>query len=200
MNARGFLARIADVARASPAEVGLIVLLGAALIAGSAVLYSRASAPPVPVVRQVAAPAADPSPPGAPLVVHVAGMVAAPGVYELSAGSRVRDAVAAAGGPVEGADLGAVNLAEPLADGQKILVPKPGEALPAAEPGPGGRVNLNTASQAQLEQLPGVGPVLAQRIIARRERQGRFTSVRQLLEVEGVGPKKFQGLKDLVVV
>jgi competence protein ComEA len=141
------------------------------------------------------------------MVVHVAGRVRNPGVYELAEGSRVTDAIAAAGGPLEGADGNALNLAAPISDGQKITLTKPGEASPPDDAGggafgaaPGGKINLNTATQAQLEELPSVGPVIAQRIIAYRLTKGRFTSVRQLMEVSGVGPKKFESMKDLATV
>lgn len=196
---KGALARLWDVARASPAEVGLVALLGVAVVAGSAAVYARTGGPPAPPLEAVEAqaPAASPAP---VLLVHVAGQVASPGVYELAAGSRVRDALAAAGGPVEGADLSALNLAAPVTDGQKVVVTRPGEPPPPEAAGPPGKVNLNTATAAELETLPGVGPVLAERILARRQSRGRFTSVRQLMEVEGFGPKKYEALKDLVTV
>ncbi|MGH2768290.1 MAG: helix-hairpin-helix domain-containing protein [Actinomycetota bacterium] len=198
----GVFRRLADLARASPAEVGLMALLSAGVIAGSAYIYAR-TRPTPPEIRRIPAPVRDrravevaPK----PLVVHVAGMVAAPGVYELPAGSRVKDALAAAGGPLEGADLAAINLAALLEDGQKVLVPKPGEPPPPEgdESRPPVRISLNTATKSDLEQLPGVGPVLAQRILDYRRRRGRFTAVRELLEVGGVGPRKFEELKELV--
>ena len=133
-------------------------------------------------------------------MVHVAGSVATPGLYRLNAGSRVQDAIEAAGGPADGADVHALNLAELITDGQKIFVPaagQPGVAAPAG-PQPAGKLNLNTATQEQLEELPGIGPVLAERIVQFREREGGFQSVRQLLEIEGIGPKKFEGIEDLL--
>jgi competence protein ComEA len=153
------------------------------------------------------------------VVVHVVGQVARPGVVTLPAGSRVRDAVAAAGGASRGADLAALNLARPLVDGEQVHVPRPGEA-PAAVGGPGGSaaggaggaasagpgaagtgpVNLNTATTAVLEELPGVGPVLAQRIVDWRTAHGRFTSVGELAEVSGIGEKMFTQLQDKVTV
>jgi competence protein ComEA len=134
-------------------------------------------------------------------MVHVAGAVKSPGVYELPDGSRVTDAVSAAGGAASDADLDALNLAALLTDGLKIYVPKVGEAPPQNVAGEGSSiVNLNTASAAELEELPGIGPVLAQRIIDFRTKRGRFTSVRQLMEVDGIGPKKFESLEDLVTV
>lgn len=201
MRTPGWLARLGELTRASPAEVGLVALLAMAVVGGAVVVNERSSEPPAPPIHKIAAPAAIPSPTARRLVVHVAGRVAAPGVYELPAGSRVKDAIAAAGGPRPGADVDQLNLAALCADGERILVPKLGEPVPAVDGArPAGRVNLNTATQAELEALPGVGPVLAQRILAFRQRRGRFPSTRALLEVEGVGPRKYESLKDLVTV
>ena len=132
------------------------------------------------------------------IYVHVLGAVLAPGLYELSEGDRAVDAVAAAGGFAEGADQTQLNLARLLVDGEQIVVPLMGEAPPA--PASDGRVNLNTADQAQLETLPRVGPALAQRILDWREANGRFSAVEDLLSITGIGDKTFDGLKDLVTV
>lgn len=143
------------------------------------------------------------------VVVHVVGQVASPGVYRLAAGARIADAVQAAGGATRTADLSAVNLARVVVDGEQVQVPRRGEAVtpwgaPAAggPPGggvaggadgargaaaPGGLVSLNTADLSTLDTLPGVGPVLAQRIIDWRTEHGRFTSVEELGEVSGIG-------------
>lgn len=194
----GLVSRIANFARASPGELGLMAVLGLAVVGGSALVMARTTDPPAPPIKR--APAAAVASREELLVVHVAGMVVSPGVYELPRGSRIKDALAAAGGPVEGADVNALNLAEVLTDGQKIVVTKPGEAPPSEETqAPSGKINLNTATKAQLEELPGVGPVLAQRIIDYRQKK-KFTSVRQLLEVDGFGPKKYESLKDLITV
>ncbi|WP_185934518.1 ComEA family DNA-binding protein, partial [Actinobaculum suis] len=163
------------------------------------------------------------------VVVYVSGQVARPGVYSVPAGSRIIDAVDAAGGLTPEADPVATNLAAPVADGQHIHVLKPGETLPTGTSagaghangregagatgsgngtgnggggsgGPAGRVNLNTASAAELETLPGVGPATARDILAWRENNGPFTSVEDLLEVSGIGPKKFEKLRDSVTV
>lgn len=153
----------------------------------------------------------------ATVVIHVAGAVARPGVVSLPAGARVVDAIDAAGGAVPEADLDRLNLAALLADGQRVLVarvgdpPTPGDqpagvsggvtpADPGAAPGAPVLVNLNTATQAQLETLPGIGPTLAQSIIAERDRRGGFTSVEQLRQVRGIGDKRFADLRDLVTV
>jgi len=138
----------------------------------------------------------------APIVVHVLGAVVAPGVYQLRAGSRVLDAVAAAGGFAEDAARDGVNLAAELSDGQQLVVPVVG-AVPAAGASgvtSGGLVNLNTADESTLETLPRVGPAMAQRIIAFREANGGFRSVQDLLGVSGIGDKTFAALQPLVTV
>lgn len=138
----------------------------------------------------------------ADLYVHVSGAVRAPGLYVLPAGSRVVDAVAAAGGFADDADRSAVNLARAVTDGEQLAVPRVGES--ASAPGPqaaaDGRVNLNTADAAALEELPRIGPALAERIIAWRDDNGRFTSVDDLLAVPGIGDKMLSSLRDLVTV
>lgn len=147
------------------------------------------------------------------LVVHVAGQVATPGVVELAPGARVTDAVDAAGGALPGAELGAVNLARALTDGEQVYVPAVGEAVPAAAggatpapeggtaaTGAGGRVNLNTAAVAELDTLPGIGPALAQRIVDWRTANGSFTAVDELDAVSGIGPATVAELRDLVTV
>lgn len=193
----GLVSRIANFARASPGELGLMAILGLAVVGGSALVLARTTDPPAPPIKRSFAPTVTQQ---EILVVHVAGMVVSPGVYELTRGSRIKDALAAAGGPIEGADVNNLNLAELLTDGQKIVVTKPGEAPPSeATQTPSGKINLNTAAKAQLEELPGVGPVLAQRIVDYRQKK-KFTSIRQLLEVDGFGPKKYESLKDLITV
>jgi competence protein ComEA len=147
------------------------------------------------------------------VVVHVAGAVTAPGVVRLPAGSRVQDALSAAGGAAADADVNLLNLAQVVQDAQKIHVPVRGEGLPAAAateglPGtgsaearmPGSRTNLNTAGVAELDALPKVGPVLAQRIVDWRKEHGAFTSVEELDAVDGVGPKMLEALLPLVTV
>jgi len=144
------------------------------------------------------------------LVVHVAGAVTQPGVVELQQGSRVIDAVEAAGGAVADADLDRLNLAAKLADGQRVLVQRVGEpAVPSmspdgssapGEPEGGGLINVNTASAVELEQLPGIGPALAAAIISERQRRGGFRSVQELRDVRGIGEKRFADIADLVTV
>jgi competence protein ComEA len=137
------------------------------------------------------------------LVVHVVGAVRQPGLYRLAEGSRVDDAIAEAGGATRRALLAGVNLASPVADGQQIVVPAKGSGGQAAAtaPGaaaPGGRVHLNTATLAELDALPGVGPVTAQRILDYREEKGAFQSVDELDAVSGIGPARLEQLRELV--
>jgi competence protein ComEA len=149
----------------------------------------------------------------AKLVVHAAGAVVNPGVYELPAGSRVGDLMTAAGGVGLDGDADRLNLAAPLADGERLYVPRQGEDPPAvaapdqrAEPSPGtataapGPIDLNRATLEQLEQLPGIGPSIGQAIIDHRDRNGSFRSVDDLLEVRGIGPARHEQLRPLVKV
>jgi competence protein ComEA len=144
----------------------------------------------------------------AALVVQAAGAVVRPGVYRLPPGARVADLVAAAGGPAPDADLDRTPLAARLVDGQRVTVPRVGQATPAAgdaEPGPAADgapgsapLDLNAATVAELDTLPGVGPATAAAIVAYRDRHGRFGSVDELTEVPGIGPAKLAALRDLV--
>lgn len=140
----------------------------------------------------------------ATLVVDVAGKVRRPGVYELTSGARVVDALRAAGGAKPGVSTTALNLAAPLQDGEQVLVgvrgaaPAAGAGTAGGSAGSAGPVALNSATLEQLEALPGIGPVLAQHILDWRSQHGSFTSVQQLNEVSGIGPAKFAQLRDLV--
>lgn len=139
--------------------------------------------------------------PAGEIYVHVLGAVQRPGLYVLQAESRVVDALAAAGGSTEAADLAGVNLARPVEDGEQILVPVAGAAPdPGGGPSDDDTVNLNSADQAALETLPGIGPALAERIITWREENGRFRTVDDLLSVPGIGEKVLEGLRDAVRV
>jgi competence protein ComEA len=141
---------------------------------------------------------------GGTVVVSVIGQVASPGLVTLPAGARVADALAAAGGLLPGADPAAVNAAALLSDGQQIAVGVPGAAAPATGSGgaaaPGGLLDLNSATVTDLDALPGIGPVLAQRIIDHRTAQGPFTSVEQLDDVSGIGPAIYADLAQRVRV
>jgi competence protein ComEA len=173
--------------------------------------------PPVaPASALVAPPAAASgrsSVPAAPIVVAVSGKVRRPGVVRLPAGARIIDAVEAAGGALPGADLGLLNLARRLSDGELVVVGLPAAAVPppatpsgSASPSAAGvdggaaTLDLNAATFDQLDGLPGVGPVLAQRIVDYRAAHGRFDSVDQLRDVDGIGEAKFAQLRDKVTV
>jgi competence protein ComEA len=188
----------------------MLVALLAAVAAGGVALRARPPEVAVPVVEAAgvplpgtsAAPSADP---GGEVVVAVAGKVRTPGLVRLPTGSRVDDAVRAAGGALNGADTGLLNLARRLVDGEQVLVgidPPPG-AAPAAGAGgagAGGLLDLNLASVSDLDGLPGIGPVLAQRIVDWRTENGRFASVDQLREVTGIGEAKYRDLEAEVTV
>jgi len=162
-----------------------------------------------------AAPLPPPPAPGASatgasagrVVVDVVGAVRQPGLYRLPQGSRIADAVAQAGGATGKAQLAQVNLAAPLADGEQVVVPKrgavgavaPSGAGAGAGTGPAAPVQLSTATLEQLETLPGIGPVMAQKILAFRTKHGAFSSVDELDAVSGIGPKRLDQLRDLVV-
>jgi competence protein ComEA len=141
------------------------------------------------------------------VTVHVVGEVRRPGVYALPGGSRAADAVAAAGGMLGAADQCAVNLARVVADGEQVAIPRQGETVSTAPGGGTGRaakgtkgskVDLNTATEAQLDTLPGIGPSTAQKIVADRTANGPFRTVDDLMRVPGIGPSKLEALKDLV--
>ena len=137
------------------------------------------------------------------IVVHVAGAVRRPGLYRLEEGSRVADAIRAAGGARRRAALALLNLAAPLADGQQVLVPLRHAGASAASPlaaTPPGPVPLNSATLEQLDALPGVGPVTAQKILDYREQHGSFTSIDELDAIPGIGPSRLEQLRELVVL
>ncbi|MBS9534504.1 ComEA family DNA-binding protein [Mycobacterium sp. M1] len=184
----------------------------------------------LPAVEMVStsSPRTDTDPPGADqVVVSVVGLVHKPGLTTLAPGARIADALTAAGGPLDGADTIGLNLARPLIDGEQIVVgiappsgrpPALGSSVSAgtpepdtprtssppspAKPGakPGAPVNLNTATVDQLDALPGVGPVTAAAIVAWRDKHGRFASVDQLGDVDGIGPGRLEKLRALVRV
>ena len=157
-----------------------------------------------------------PTPP--PLIVHVTGAVAQPGVYTLSHESRVQDAVQAAGGLLSGADAQSLNLAAFMEDGERIWIPyhlqvggpsQPPRAASDPAEDPGGPlpvetatllVDINRASQVELESLPGIGPVTAQKIIADRQENGPFSNIEDIERVSGIGPAKFEQIKALITV
>jgi competence protein ComEA len=139
------------------------------------------------------------------IIVHVCGEVKNPGVYEIQKGSRVIDLIEKAGGAAGDACTDSLNLAREVIDGQRIYVPSEEEAESGVLEGPAAGdngysliININTASQGQLENLPGIGPVTAEKIIQYRSTNGSFTRKEDLLDVSGIGPKKFEDIKDLI--
>lgn len=170
---------------------------------------SSRSSPAPPASPVLSAWPTDPAPTPTRIVVDIVGKVVSPGVVELAPGARVRDAIEAAGGALPGTDLTALNLASKLSDGQQVFVGIPPPSGAAAQAAGGvvggdssattsgggssssGVVDLNTATLEQLENLPGVGPVLAQHILDWRTQHGRFTAVTQLQQVSGIGPSKY---------
>lgn len=198
---------------ATPSEVaGLVVLtLGAVAVVGLLWWSGRSVPVSQPPTDLTAAPTEFTG--GDVATVHVAGAVGRPGLVEVPVGARVADALQAAGGVALDAETSSLNLAREVVDGERIDVPRLGD--PAAggvgpdgdgggggsgAVGPDGTVNLNLASASELETLPGVGPVLAQRIIAHREANGPFAEVGGLRAVSGIGEKRFQALVDLLTV
>ena len=182
------------------AVLGLLVL---ALVLRHAFSPGRGAAAPPLQVAPLAGNAASSSLSAASakaLVVDVVGAVRRPGVYRLPAGSRVLAAVARAGGLTPHADLAAVNLAAPLADGEQVVVSARGAGTVAGAPGsPSAPLSLNSATAEQLDALPGIGPVTAQKIIDYRTQHGGFSSVDDLDAISGFGPAKLQNLQGLVV-
>jgi competence protein ComEA len=177
--------------------VPLVLLLTVAGSRIAGVGASRGPAAVAPLSRIRSAPAgAQPL-----LVVHVVGAVRRAGLFRLRDGSRVADALARAGGPTRHADLAAVNLAAPLVDGEQVVVPRrgPGGSVAVtAAPGAGAKVSLGSATVEQLDELPGVGPVTAQKIVDWRMTHGPFRSVDDLDDVPGIGPARIEQLRDLV--
>jgi competence protein ComEA len=180
------------------AAVAVLLLLLIRHLAGGG-----AGAPPA--VTPVQAPAARKAAPAKLLVVDVAGAVRRPGLYRLRSGSRIDDAITAAGGATAKAQLDTVNLAAPVADGEQVVVPGRGAGgvaaatPPAAGSSPSAPLDLNSATLEQLENLPGIGPVTAQKILDYREQHGAFHSVEELQGVPGIGPARMAQLKGLVI-
>jgi competence protein ComEA len=224
--AAGWLAAI----RADPGRAGVIALAAVGIIAVLATVFtlmrdkpppiSSAKLPPVEMVSTATStPGAAPKPEG-PVVVSVVGLVHKPGLVTLQPGARIADALTAAGGTVDGADLIGLNMARRVSDGEQIIVgiaaaPGAPAAMGSSSTGdagtlpptnaqigspsaPGGLVDLNAATVDELDTLPGIGPVTAAAIIAWRGANGRFTSVDQLGDVDGIGPARLEKLRDLV--
>ncbi|MCI0632927.1 MAG: ComEA family DNA-binding protein [Actinobacteria bacterium] len=205
MSGESIRERVSALSRAE--VIGLIAVL-AVTIGGAGFWYVRSLPRPVEVRATATAPTgaatSEASPSGAPLLVDVAGWVRNPGVYTFTEGSRVIEAIEAAGGARPGALMEALNLAAPLVDGTQILVVREGAAgaTPVGSTGvvSAGLVNVNTASATDLEALPGIGEVIAQRIIDHRTANGPFTSVDQLVDVSGIGDAILDSIRELVTV
>lgn len=189
--------------------VGLVALL-AVTLGGAGLWYVRSLPRPVEVAAApsggtASAPASASPSPEVVVLVDVAGWVRRPGVYEFTEGARVIDAIDAAGGARSGAVLEALNLAAPLTDGIQILVPREGQegVAPAPVTGgavAGGLVNVNSAIATELEELPGIGEVIAQRIIDYRTENGPFATVDELVDVSGIGDAILESIRELVTV
>ncbi|MCH7232586.1 helix-hairpin-helix domain-containing protein [Glycomyces sp. L485] len=202
--------RLTDRAEQIQARVGLShinrrVLAAVAIVAAATGLFITVLAWPrsEPVTTAAAQSADTASAQPETIVVSVAGAVKEPGIVELEAGSRVADAIEAAGGLDDGADPGFLNLARVVTDGDLVAIPAEQEAAGAAGgggPAAGGLVNVNVADTDTLTALPGIGPVLAERIIDHREANGSFQSVEELAEVQGVGPAMLEQLRDHVTL
>ena len=176
----------------------VLALLTVLSLAGRVAFRDESPAPAAAPLNLRAEP-----PPARKVVVHVVGQVYKPGLYSLPEGSRVDDAIKRAGGPKPKAALALVNLAAPVADGQQVVVPSNREAAQALAGGSlaggaGGPVHLNSATLDQLDELPGIGPVTAQKILDYRSEHGAFGSVEELDAVPGIGPATLDELRDLV--
>lgn len=205
-------------------DVNPLILMGVCLVfvavaVGIAVAaWGSFSSPGVVVERPGNAESANETEaqPSTSLFVHVAGEVKNPGMYELQMGSRVSDAVNAAGGMLEGADQLSINLARELSDGEQIVVLPKDESAGSDVSGNGvsdgkdsvgqaastigGKININTASAAELTALDGIGQAIAEKIVAYRQANGSFASVENIKNVSGVGEKKFEAIKDRITV
>ena len=187
-------------------QVVVIAVVTAVAVGGSLSFSARRSSPRIapPAQSSVSAvtspPVGEMQPNG--ILVHVAGAVRKPGLYEFPNGARVADAIASAGGPKANADLDALNLAELLSDGLKLLITRRGDApafATSASASPSvALVNVNTADQAALETIPGIGPVTAAAILDQRTRLGSFESFEQLLEVDGIGPATLESIRSYI--
>lgn len=182
--------------------VGALLLAVVVLVGGRHVLRAGTAKAPTPAVA-AASVRAEASP---RLVVHVVGAVRRPGLYRLPGRSRTADAVERAGGATAAADLSLVNLAAPVSDGTQVVVPTrappAGAGAPSAAPGQAGEaaqgpVHLNTATLEQLDALPGVGPVTAQKILDYREKHGAFSSLDDLDAIPGIGPARLEQLREV---
>lgn len=201
-------------------KITIILLLIVIIIGGGIVLYKNINSEEKITINRASAisennPAIQKEVP--PLIIHITGAVKNPGVYQLKSTDRVVDAVKIAGGATEEANLDAINLAALLKDGQKIIVPSKiynengeeinknidnnAEAMYSSSSGSiYGKININTANASMLQSLPGIGPVLSERIIEYRNQNGFFGVIDDIKDVSGIAEKKFEGIKDLICV
>lgn len=200
-------------ARVSRRLTAAVLAGGLAATLGAALWYAtRSGSPPPPVSEITVAPVGlSPAFPASPaptrwLTVHVSGAVAAPGLVAVADGSRVADAIEAAGGVRPGAGFGSINLAAEVRDGMQLVVPWAGEATAGAGSGAGasvtgdGKVDINRAGVTDMTRLPGVGEVIATRIVSHREANGPFRTVEDLLDVPGIGEGKLAAIRDYALV
>ena len=188
----------------STALVGVCVALALLALVGQRLAQAGAAQEPDVVQAPLEPVAAAPA--RSALVVHVVGEVRRPGLYRLREGARIADAVRRAGGARRGADLAALNLAAPLVDGVQVLVPAragdggatTGSSTPSDGDVPAGPISLSSATVEELDELPGVGPITAQKIVDYRAEHGPFGSVEDLDAVPGIGPTRIEQLRDLV--
>lgn len=183
----------------------IAVIVGVLVFGGLGVWARGAPASIAPPARASASPAPSSTTSVAVAVVHVAGAVADPGVYELPAGARVADAIALAGGATPRADLDSLNLAAVVEDGAQVLVPLRGRGdgvvpTPNSTPTGPALVDLNAADQVMLESVPGLGPVKAAAILQLRAEIGSFTSIDELLDVTGIGPATLESIRPYVTI
>jgi competence protein ComEA len=182
------------------AIAGALLLIAALVLAGRHLASAGSAHETRPAAAAAGELRAEPRP---RLVVHVVGAVRRPGLYRLAEGARIADALRRAGGATRRADVSLVNLAAPVSDGTQVVVPR---RAPVAAPGattasggtPSGPIHLNTATIEQLDELPGVGPVTAQKIVDYREQHGAFSSVDDLDAIPGIGPARLEQLRELV--
>jgi competence protein ComEA len=183
-------------------KIVVFATIGALIVIALGIFALRLPTPE-PVVIEAPPPTATVG----PIKVYVSGAVVHPDVYTVERGSIVKDALAAAGGPAADADLNKINLAQTLNDGQQVYIPRVGEvptpgptSSGGGQPAISGPININTATQAELEALPHIGPAIAAKIIAYREKYGPFARIDDIKRVAGIGPSTFDDIKDLITV